>query len=455
MQEETMTQIQQQYEKKPLESWARMKELRRWRFKNNWEAQKNGNLVILSEHMGMKALWAGFGSLYYAVMSVSPYWTGAKRNLNEIYRLLEITDSKGYGPQVCGALRLHLAHLFEGKTNISPTGEVVIPDFAWQLNFCPQVSRLLHEAAKKLGIPYFYLEPIMTGDTEKSREYIVAQLYENIEKAKKITGREYDPELLVEATRNELETWKLFTEICVLNKAVPAPLCARDLVSLTLIKTVMDQTKESVEFYRGLRDEVNYRIQNKITSTGYETARLYMDSFPWPFPRALKYPETYGAVVVAGDHPFLDSQMEQYEDGTWNVRKGFDEQIDSVKDMDSAFRALAWIWEAGLKVNRHNLHNWHIDETAAFPIGIAEQWHCDGMVLAWSADCFQQMCFGKETKILADAKGIPNMIFGNILTDLRQFDPDAFQKQFDNFLSKDLGLTKFEDRKNEGIKKEI
>ena len=217
----------------------------------------------------------------------------------------------------------------------------------------------------------------------------------------------------------------------------------------------MDHTKESVEFYRGLKDEVKYRIQNKITSTGYETARLYMDAFPWPYPRALKYPETYGAVVVAGDHPFLDSQMEQYEDGTWDVRKGFDEQIDSVKDMDSALKALAWIWEAGLKVNRHNLHNWHLDETAAFPIGIAEQWHCDGMVLAWSLDCFQQMCFGKETKVLADEKGIPNMLFGNILTDLRQFDPDAFQKQFDNFLSKDLGLTKFEDRKHEGIKKEI
>lgn len=449
-----MTQIKQQYEKKPLEHWGRMKELRRWRFKNNWEAQKKGNLVILSEHMGMKALWAGFGSPYYAVMSVSPYWTGAKRNPNEILRLLELTDSRGYGPQVCGALRLHLAHLFEGKTTISPTGENVVPDFAWQLNFCPQVSRLLNEAAKKLGIPYFYLEPIMGGDVKKAREYIVAQLYENIEKAKKITGREFHPELLIEGTKNELETLKLFAEICVLNKAIPAPLCGRDLVSLTLIKTVMDHTKESVEFYRGLRDEVKYRIANKITSTGFETARLYMDAFPWPYPRALKYPETYGAVVVAGDHPFLDSQIEEDEDGTWIVRKGFDEQINGIKTMDDALKAMAWIWEGGLKVNRHSLHNWHIDETAQLPIKMAEQWHCDGMVLAAMKDCFQQMCFGPETKLLADKKGIPNMLFYSILTDLRQFDADAFQKQFDDFLSKDLGLTKFEERKGEGIKKD-
>jgi benzoyl-CoA reductase subunit B len=447
-----MTQIKQQYEKKPLESWAKMKELRRWRFKNNWEAQKKGNLAILSEAMAMKALWAGFGSPYYAVMSVSPYWTGAKRNPNEIHRLLEITDSKGYGPQVCGALRLHLAHLLEGKTTVSPTGDSVTPDFAWQLNFCPQVSRLLHEASNKLGIPYVYIEPLMGGDVEKSREYIVTQLYEAIEKVKKITGREFHPDTLIEATKNELETWKLFAQVCELNKAVPAPLCARDLISLTLVKTVMAHTKESVEFYKGLLDEVKYRIQNQITSTGFELKRLYMDAFPWPFPRALRYPETYGAVVVAGDHPFLDAQLEEIEDGTQIVRRGFDEQINNIKTMDDALKALAWMWEGGLKVNRHSLHNWHIDETAEMPIRMAEQWHCDGMVLAAMKDCFQQMCFGTETKLIADARGIPNMLFYSILTDLRQFDPDALQKQFDDFLTKGLGLTKFEDRKDEGIK---
>jgi benzoyl-CoA reductase subunit B len=447
-----MTQIKQQYEKKPLESWSKMKELRRWRFKNNWSAQEKGNLAILSEAMGMKALWAGFGSPYYAVMSVSPYWTGAKRNPDEIYRLLEFTDSKGYGPQVCGALRLHLAHLLEGKTTVSPTGEKVIPDFAWQLNFCPQVSRLVYTAAKQLDIPYVYIEPLMGGDVDKSREYIVAQLYEAIETVKKITGREYDPDLLIEATKNEMETFKLFAEVCLLNKVVPAPLCARDLISLTLIKTVMAHTKESVEFYKGLLDEVKYRVQNQITSTGYELKRLYQDAFPWPFPHALRYPETYGAVVVAGDHPFLDAQLEEDEDGNWVVRRGFDEQKNGIKTMDDALKALAWMWEGGLKVNRHSLHNWHIENTAELPIRMAEQWHCDGLILSAMKDCFQQMCFGPETKRIADARGIPNMLYYSILTDLRQFDADAFQKQLDDFLSKRLGLTKFEDRKEEGIR---
>jgi benzoyl-CoA reductase subunit B len=443
--------MKQQYESKPLESWAKMKELRRRRFKNNWEAQKRGDLAIVSEAMMLRALWAGFGSPYYAVMSVSPYWTGAKRNPDEIRRLLAFTDSKGYGPEVCGALRIHLAHLLEGKTTVSPTGEPVFPDFGWQLNFCPQVSRLVYTATKKLNIPYIQIEPLSGGDVEKSREYIVAQLYEAIEKVKKITGREYNPELLIEATKNELKTLKMFAQVCELNKAVPAPLSARDLISLTLVKTVMAHTKESVEFYEGLLDEVKYRVKNKITPTGFETKRLYMDAFPWPFPRALRYPETYGAIVVAGDHPFLDAQLEEDENGNWIPRRGTDEKIKSLETMDDALRALAWLWEGGLKVNRHSMHNWHIEDTVEMPIRTAEQWHCDGLVLAAMRDCFQQMCFGMETKLLADSKGIPAMLFYSILTDLRQFNPDELQKQFDVFLSDRLGLKKFEERKEEGI----
>jgi benzoyl-CoA reductase subunit B len=443
--------MKQQYESKPLESWAKMKELRRWRFRNNWEARKRGDLVIMSEAMGLKALWAGFGSPYYAVMSVSPYWTGAKRNPKELLRLLEYTDSKGYGPQVCGALRIHLAHLLMGVGPQSPFGETVVPDFLWQLNFCPQVSRLLYIASKYFDIPYIYIEPLMGGDVEKSREYIVVQLYEAIDKAQKITGRECDDEKLIEAIKNELETYKLFSQICELNKAIPAPLDGRDLVSLTLVKTVMAHTKESVEFYKILLDEVKYRIEKQITPSGFEKKRLLMDSFPWPSPHSLRYPETYGAVVVAGDHPFLDAQLEEDENGNWIPRRGFDEVSNNIRTRDDALKALAWMWEGGLKVNRHSLHNWHVEETAEMPIRMAKQWHCDGMILSAMRDCFQQMNYGMETKLIADAKGIPNILFYSILTDIRQFDSDDFQKQLDVFLSDRLGLTKFEERKEESI----
>jgi benzoyl-CoA reductase subunit B len=438
--------ITQQYESKPLECWGKMKELRRWRFRNTWEARKRGELVIMGEHMGMRALWAGFGSDYYAVMSVSPYWTGAKRNPNEILRLLKYIDSKGYGRQVCGALKIHLAHLLMGESTKSPEGEIVIPDFIWQLNFCPQVSRLGYIASTQLNVPYLYVEPLSGGDIEKARRYLVEQFHEAIEKAQKITGRKYDDEKLIEATKRDLQSFNLFSQVCELNKNIPAPLNGRQLVSLNLVATVMSHTKESVEFYKMLLDEVKDRVKNRIAACGFEKKRLLMDSFPWPMPAFLKYSETYGAVIVAGDHPFLNTQFEEDENGNWVPRRGFDELCNNMRTREDAFEALAWLFLAGTKVNHHSMHNWHIEEVAGYPIKMAQEWHCDGMILAVMQDCFQQMHFAMETKALADAKGIPNILFYSILTDLRQFDPDKLRKMFDDFLSTQLGLTKlFED----------
>jgi benzoyl-CoA reductase subunit B len=434
--------IKRQYETKPLECWAKMKELRRWRFRNNWEARKKGEIVIMGEHMGMRPLWSGFGSDHYAVMSVSPYWTGTKRNLEELTKVLEYVDAKGYGPEVCGSLKIHLAHLLMGASIKSPMGEEVKPDFVWQLNFCPQVSRLGYIASKVLNIPYIYIEPLMGGDPEKSREYIVAQLYEALEKGKKIIGKAYDDEKLIQATKNDLQTLKLFSEICELNKAVPAPLNGRQLVSLNLIATVMSHTKESVEFYKELLDEVKYRIQNKISTCGFETKRILMDGFPWPYPYLLRYSEEYGAVVVCGDHPFLNAHLEEDENGHWVARKGIDELRNSIKTKDDALRALAWIWEGGIKVVRHSLHNFHVEETAEYPIKMAQQWHCDGMILLAMRDCFQQMNFATETKLLAEQRGIPNMQFFSILADIRRFDEAKLRQQFDEFFEKKLGLTK-------------
>jgi benzoyl-CoA reductase subunit B len=438
-------QMKQQYETKPLDCWAKMKELRRWRFRNNWEARKKGEIVIMGEHMGMRPLWSGFGSDHYAVMSVSPYWTGTKRDHQALLKVLEYVDAKGYGGEICGSLKIHLAHLLMGESIISPSGEVVKPDFVWQLNFCPQVSRLGYIASKVLDIPYIYIEPLMGGDLEKSREYIVAQLYEALERGKKIIKKEYDDEKLIEATKNDLRTLKLFSEICELNKAIPAPLNGRQLVSLNLIATVMSHTKESVEFYEELRDEVKHRIQNQISASGYERKRLLMDGFPWPFPHILRYSEQYGAVVVCGDHPFLNAQIEEDEKGNWGPRLGIDEKINSIRTKDDALRALAWIWDGGIKVMRHSLHNFHVEETAEYPIIMAKQWHCDGMIMMAMRDCFQQMNFAMETKLIAEKRGIPVTQYFSILADIRRFDEAQLKAQLDDFFTKQLGLTRISD----------
>jgi benzoyl-CoA reductase/2-hydroxyglutaryl-CoA dehydratase subunit BcrC/BadD/HgdB len=399
-------------------------------------------------HMGMKALWGGFGP-NYAVMSLSPYWTGTKRDHDQLLNVLNDIESRGYGRQVCGALRIHLYHHFMGTAIKSPKGDTVLPDFVWQINFCPQVSKLAYNIAEKLGVPYLFVESPAGGDVHGVRNYLVSQLHEVIEQAEKITGRRYDDEKLVDCTRNEIQTYKLFSQICELNKTIPAPLHGRQLASLNLVATNGSHTKESVSFYKELLDEVEFFVQNGIAGSAYERIRLSMESFPWPYPEFFKYPEFYGAAVVAGDHLFLNAQFEQDENREWVTRRDADNICANIRTREDALKALAWLWFPGIDVNHHGVHNWNIEKTFDYPTKIAQQWQCDGMILNANLDCFQQMHFGMETKLHAEKLGIPNMHFYSILTDLRQFNPSAVRKKFDEFLSKNLGLTKITDETGE------
>ena len=98
---------------------------------------------------------------------------------------------------------------------------------------------------------------------------------------------------------------------------------------------------------------------------------------------------------------------------------------------------------------RHSLHNFHVEETAEYPIMMAQQWHCDGMILMAMRDCFQQMNFAMETKLIAEKRGIPVMQFFSILVDIRRFDESKVKKQIDEFLEGQLGLTRISDDEQE------
>ncbi len=207
--------------------------------------------------------------------------------------------------------------------------------------------------------------------------------------------------------------------------------------------------KSQSSFYKELLDEVKLRAQKGIAGSAVEKMRLSMESFPWPYPEFFKYPEFYGAAVVAGDHLFLNAQFEEGENGEWVPRKEADEICANLKIREDALNALAWLWLAGRDVNHHGVQNWNIEKTVEYPIRMARDWKCDGMILSANLDCWQQMHYGPETKLLADKLGIPNMLFYSILGDMRQFDQNLVRKQFDEFLAKGLGLTKIENETGE------
>src|SRR4030042_4681258 len=122
------------YETKPIECWARMKELRRMRFRHTWEAHEKGESVITGTLEWFMSLCAGLGD--FANPSYGPFTTGLMREPHQAIRCLDKVDAMGYRHDLCAPMRVNLGQLFTGMVDKSPNGKPFKPDLVFQPNMC-------------------------------------------------------------------------------------------------------------------------------------------------------------------------------------------------------------------------------------------------------------------------------------------------------------------------------
>ena len=202
-------------------------------------------------------------------------------------------------------------------------------------------------------------------------------------------------------------------------------------------------------------DEVKDRVKEGISARGYAKRRLTMEMFPWISPHLMRYmDEEYGAAIVAGDDPFIPAEFEvDDEAGIWTAIPTTEELNISLRNRDDALKAQA---ELFIHYEQHGLHCWNIEQVVERPITMAKDWNCDGLIIGKVRDCFMQHSYQMETKLLANARNIPVMIYDMVIADPRQFDEKLTKKKFDIFIQS-LGLdplTEAEKAAREKVKKE-
>lgn len=271
---------------------------------------------------------------------------------------------------------------------------------------------------------------------ERNINYIVAQFHENIEGMEKALGRKYDDERLIEACRNEFLSTSLFAEICTLNKTIPAPLDHKTLFSLFVISVMMKQCRESVDFYKELRDEVKYRVEKQIAALPTERCRLLDDNEPpWFFLKLFRHLEKYGAVTVGSHHTFfLAGAFEDMPDGTLGPRKTPYEKGEPLRTREDALQALA---------------HWYLDRpliecTIKFKtdmlIRMAKEWKVNAVILHFNRGCEGLGQGGSEDRLGLLKAGIPVIAYEGNMVDKREFDIPQVLDRMDSFMES-LGLS--------------
>jgi benzoyl-CoA reductase subunit B len=273
--------VQQKYQTKRLDCWPRLIELRQQLSDEMWTAHERGELLVVGGETGLTSLPAGLGKFHF-FGGLGPNTARIYGDYELLTRCLYQAEVMGYDSwDLCGPLRVHLGAMALETLDQLPGGSHERPDFMFTERMCDQqakgaqlVNELMNDVYKT-SIPFFVIE----AAPEPRVDYMVSQYAEFIAWMEKITGRKYQDELLIEATKNEWQTGVLWSRICELQKTIPAPLDLRTMFSLTtVIWQAGKHRSETIEFLQMVLDEVKDRVANKIAALGTERYRPCPDS---------------------------------------------------------------------------------------------------------------------------------------------------------------------------------
>ena len=429
------------WETRPLDSWQRCKELRMEAYREVTTAREDGFLIATGSVGDSVILPAGLGP--YVHLGAEPYGAAVSADPGLAQDCTEAYEAMGFARDTCAYFRNYLGSMYLDRYFTG--GPFPKPDIIVQTHTCDTHSKWFQIVAEHYDMPFFGLD-VMPGPSsglglDRRVSYLAEQLFDCIEWMERVTGREYQDELFIEAIHNECEAETLFAESCYLNQSIPAPLDQKMLFTLYTPAAAFRYKKETADFYRMLRDEVNDRVQDRIAAVPSERCRLLHDSQPpWFFLRLYRIMEQYGAVCVGSQYCFTFSNLILGDDERGVPGKTPRQMGLQLKTREDAVRFYAWkalsrpAWEgmfhSASEKNRHVLT-------------MVDQWHIDGVIIHLNRGCEGLAQNQLETRLALLDADIPTMTYEGNMADKREFDEAQVVDLLESFME-NLGLRKLE-----------
>lgn len=435
------------YETKPLDCWEKAKELRRNFYQDVWEAKEKGKLLVTGGEYSFLPLPAGVGD--YEFLGGEPFGATVATDPEFCVRAHDATAARGYPTNMCAYMRAYWGCMFldETPSSVFPFfGKFVRPDFCLPWVMCESHGKWYQTVAEYYDIPIYAIDvPLRPHSSNEQRrqshiKHLVTQLNEAIEWMETITRRKYNDERLIEAVSYETDSTALWAKVCELNKNIPAPLDMKTMFSLYVINGLIRYKKEAPEFYRMLYDEVKDRVKNQIAALATERFRVLHDPEPvWHYLRMFRHLGEFGVVCVASLYGFLvGTAFERGENGSWVPAKTLEERGLRLGTREDALRVLAESY-----IDRPAVMGWYPKNKVEDTVRIAQDWRCDGAILALNRGC--TFTAGQmEVKWALQENGIPTVLYEANMADPREFDEKGTMRRIDMFLY-NQGLEKLED----------
>ncbi len=193
--------------------------------------------------------------------------------------LCQEAEQRGYSRELCSYAKCHLASLYVPKR--APMGGLPRPSVLVACNnICGTVTKWYQALARELDVPLFLWDtPFSSGGLRSHAiDYAVTQLEDMIRFLEKHTGRRLRPEKLKKVVGLSQQASRLWQEIRDMGRHRPSPVNASDLFIAMAPIVTLRGTREAVDFYRDLKEELAERVKRGEGALPEEKYRLVWDN---------------------------------------------------------------------------------------------------------------------------------------------------------------------------------
>ncbi|NNG47000.1 MAG: 2-hydroxyglutaryl-CoA dehydratase [Deltaproteobacteria bacterium] len=393
---------------KRLKASERMKELMLRQFQAGWLARAEGRKVAF--------VTSGAPVEYLIAMDVFPVYPenhGAVCGVARAGgRLCQTAEERGYSRDLCSYWKIDWgARTCPAK---SPTGGLPVPDFLLCANnICRTVIKWYEGLARFYRVPLLLLDmPFRHAEEEPAaREYVLRQFRNLPQELSRLTGRIWDEERFEESFVLSAEASALWQECIDANSARPAPATAADQFLLMGPIVTMRGTREAVEFYRGLRDEIRERVKRGVGSVEGEKTRLLWDNLPvWHQLRSVtEFLSDRGAVLVGATYT-----------NAWTERPK-----ESLPVQDALADAYARVWlNMGLRHREEGIRR------------MAALLFADGVIFHSNRSCKPYSFGQEEVAARLQSDGVPCILMDGDMADERDHAAGGWRTRLEAYLER-------------------
>jgi benzoyl-CoA reductase subunit B len=295
----------QLWETRPLEFWAKAKELRAL-----WQKSIESKEKVVGQGNTYFVDWS---TAFPAITVIEDNPVGAMiSNKNAAYaRKCRLASERvGWGREICGYQNNCWGAQFLGYQEDAgpfPLRKFVVP----MPCVCDQHAKRGQQCRDFAPVPQWMADSIMyfgPDDEERDIPMTEHKVYCNlrvINDVERIFGQKFDDEQLQKLMNDRKLLQECNWDISYyMARTIPAPLSVKDLYS---VYTIGGLTKvdpdETVRFWKMVRDEVKWRAENHIAAVANERFR-WVEAHPpsWHFMKYYRYMEKYGSVCLGSQN---------------------------------------------------------------------------------------------------------------------------------------------------------